>query len=165
MPNVPPPQAGRPVWNSGQVLQQAQPQEHYNEPPYGQSYGAPPSAFGGGGGSFLGTAAASAAGVIGGSLLLNSIRSMMGGSHQSFADASAIGNRSQNPSNDQSGSNLARDAGINDVGSSQDRADDTSRAGLFDQASNDDSSNDDSDQDDMDMDSDDFGGDGDSDYA
>ena len=165
VPNVPPPQAGRPVWNSGQVLQQTQPQEHYNEPPYGQSYGAPPSAFGGGGGSFLGTAAASAAGVIGGSLLLNSIRSMMGGSHQSFADASAIGNRSQNPSNDQSGSNLARDAGINDVGSSQDRADDTSRAGLFDQASNDDSSNDDSDQDDMDMDSDDFGGDGDSDNA
>lgn len=165
VPNVPPPQAGRPVWNSGQVLQQTQPQEHYNEPPYGQSYGAPPSAFGGGGGSFLGTAAASAAGVIGGSLLLNSIRSMMGGSHQSFADASAIGNRSQNPLNDQSGSNLARDAGINDVGSPQDRADDTSRAGLFDQASNDDSSNDDSDQDDTDMDSDDFGGDGDSDYA
>jgi len=165
VPNVPPPQAGRPVWNSGQVLQQAPSQEHYNEPPYGQSYGAPPSAFGGGGGggSFLGTAAASAAGVIGGSLLLNSIRSMMGGSHQSFADAGAIGNRSQNPSSDQSGSDLARDAGINDVGSSRDRTDDTSRAGLFDQASNDDSSNGDDDQDDMD--SDDFGGDGDSDYA
>jgi uncharacterized protein len=163
VPNVPPPQASRPVWNSGQVLQQAPPQEHYNGPPYGQSYGAPPSAFGGGGGSFLGTAAASAAGVIGGSLLLNSIRSMMGGSRQSFADAGAIGNRSQNPSSDQSGSNLARDAGINDVGSSQDRADDTSRAGLFDQASNDDTSNGDDDQDDMD--SDDFGGNGDSDYA
>ena len=169
VPNVPPPQAGRPVWNSGQLLQQAPPQEHYNEPPYGQSYGAPPSAFGGGGGggggSFLGTAAASAAGAIGGSLLLNSFRSMMGGSRQSFADASATGNRSQNPSSDQSGSNLARDAGINDVGSSQGRADDTSRAGLFDQASNDDSSNDDNDQDDMDPDSDDFGGDDDSDYA
>ena len=99
VPNVPPPQAGRPVWNSGQLLQQAPPQEHYNEPPYGQSYGAPPSAFGGGGGggggSFLGTAAASAAGAIGGSLLLNSFRSMMGGSRQSFADASATGNRSQ----------------------------------------------------------------------
>jgi hypothetical protein len=167
VPNVPPPQAGRPVWNSGQVLQQAPPQEHYNEPPYGQSYGAPPSAYGGGGGggggSFLGTAAASAAGANGGYLLLNSIRSMMGGSHQSFADASAIGNRSQNPSSDQSGGNLARDAGINDVGSSQGRADDSSRAGLFDQASNDDSSNDDNDQDDPD--SDDFGGDDDTDYA
>jgi uncharacterized protein len=174
VPNVPPPQASRPVWNSGQVLQQTQPQEHYNEPPYGQSYGAPQSPVGGGGGSFLGTAAASAAGVIGGSLLLNSIRSMMGGSHQSFADASAIGgNRTadQSPWSDQSGSNLARDAGVNDINSSsQDRADDASRAGLFDQASNDDSSDDgtsddDRDQDDMDMDSDDSGGDGDSDYA
>ena len=35
----------------------------------------------GGGGSFLGTAAAAAAGVVGGSLLLNGIRSMMGGQH------------------------------------------------------------------------------------
>jgi hypothetical protein len=151
------------------VLQQGQPQGHYNEPPYGQSYGAPQSPVGGGGGSFLGTAAASAAGVIGGSLLLNSIRSMMGGSHQSFADAAGIGgNRTagQNPWNDQSGSNLSRDAGINDINSSsQDRADDNSRAGLFDQASKDDTSNDDSDQDDMDMDSDDFGGNDDSDYA
>ena len=33
------------------------------------------------GGSFLGTAAAAAAGVVGGSLLLNGIRSMMGGQH------------------------------------------------------------------------------------
>jgi hypothetical protein len=169
VPNVPPPEPTRPVWNSGQLLQQGQPQDyqgHYNEQPYGQSYGAPPSAFGGGGGSFLGTAAASAAGVIGGSLLLNSFRSMMGGSRQSFADAGGIGNRSssQTPWSDQSGSNLSRDAGINDINSSsQDRADDTSRAGLFDQASNDDSSNGDNDQDDMD--SDDFGGDGDSDYA
>jgi len=173
VPNVPPPQPGRPVWNSGQVLQQSQPQERYNEPPYGQPpygqpYGGASPAFGGGG-SFLGTAAASAAGVIGGSLLLNSIRSMMGGSHQSFADASAIGNRSQTPWSDQSGSSLAHDAGIDDIGSSRDRADDSSRAGLFDQASNDDTSYDDSDGDgdqaDMDGDSDDFGGDGDSDYA
>lgn len=172
VPNVPPPETGRPVWNSGQVLQQGQLQGHYNEPPYGQSYGAPQSPLGGGGGSFLGTAAASAAGVIGGSLLLNSIRSMMGGSRQSFADATGIGgNRTagQNPWSDQSGSNLSRDAGINDVNSSsQDRADDNSRAGLFDQASNDDTSNDDTSNDDSDqddMDSDDFGGDGDSDYA
>ena len=177
VPNVPPPETGRPVWNSGQVLQQGQPQGHYNEPSYGQSYGAPQSPLGGGGGSFLGTAAASAAGVIGGSLLLNSIRSMMGGSRQSFADATGIGgNRTtgQNPWSDQSGSNLSRDAGINDINSSsQDRADDNSRAGLFDQASNDDTSNDDTSNDDTsnddsdqdDMDSDDFGGDGDSDYA
>jgi len=37
-----------------------------------------------GGGSFLATAAATVAGVVGGAMLLNGIRSMMGG-HQSFA--------------------------------------------------------------------------------
>ena len=89
----------------------------------------------GGGGSFLGTAAAAAAGVVGGSLLLGSIRSMMGGGHQAFGGIPATGRpslRSQNPWSDQSGSTLARDAGINDIGSSADRADDSSRAGLFD---------------------------------
>jgi len=117
--------------------------------------------MGGGGGSFLGTAAAAAAGVVGGSLLLGSIRSMMGGGHQSFGDSNAFGDKatSQTPWSDQSNSELARDAGINDIGSSGNRTDDNSRAGLFDSASNDD------DHDDMDVDSDDFGGDGDSDYA
>jgi hypothetical protein len=107
----------------------------------------------GGGGSFLGTAAATAAGVVGGSLLLNSIRSMMGGSHQAFGDSSSMANRStsQSPWTDQSSSSLARDAGINDIGSSNDR----SRTGLFDSASNDDDQDaiDDQDyQDDMDAD-------------
>ena len=123
----------------------------------------------GGGGSFLGTAAATAAGMVGGSLLLNSIRSMMGGSRSGFATPSALAGTgsSQNPWSDQSGSNLARDAGINDVGSSTDRGDGASRAGLFDSASNDDQAagDDDDDRDDMDLDSDDFGGDGDSDNA
>ena len=75
----------RPVWNSGQAIQQAgggygQPPQQYNQPQYGQPYGGPqPPAFGGGapgggGGSFLGTAAAAAAGVVGGGLLLSSIR-------------------------------------------------------------------------------------------
>jgi hypothetical protein len=118
----------------------------------------------GGGGSFLGTAAATAAGMVGGSLLLNSIRSMTGGSRQAFGDSSGLGAASQTPRGDASNSDLARDAGINDIGSSGGRADDNSRAGLFDTASNDQASNDD-DHDDMDMDSDDFGGDGDSDYA
>ena len=95
VPNVPPP-ASRPVWNSGQVMQQTQSPEHYDQPPYGQpsygqpSYGQPsygaPQPPQGGGGSFLGTAAAAAAGMIGGSLLLGSIRSMMGGSHHGFGD-------------------------------------------------------------------------------
>jgi len=173
VPNVRPPEVGsRPVWNSGQVLQQA---GHYDQDDHGQSYGGQQAPTGGGmmgggmmgggigsggGGSFLGTAAAAAAGVVGGSLLLNSIRSMMGGSRHGFGDANALADRSsgQSPWADQSNSSLARDAGINDIGSSNDRADDHSRAGLLDSASNDD-------QDDMDMDSDDFGNDGDSDVA
>jgi len=164
VPNVPPPVPNRPVWNSGQVLQQAQGPAPYNQGPYGQPYGAPQAPMGGGGGSFLGTAAAAAAGVVGGSLLLGSIRSMMGGgSHQSFGDTAGLGDKAtgQTPWSDQSGSGLAREAGINDIGSSGRGADDNSRAGLFDSASNDD------DHDDADLDSDDFDGDGDggSDYA
>ncbi|MGB8397809.1 MAG: DUF2076 domain-containing protein, partial [Bradyrhizobium sp.] len=94
---------------------------------------------------------------------LGSIRSMMGGgSHQAFADSSAVGDHGggQRPWSDQSGSNLARDAGIDDIGSSSQRGDnnDGSRAGLFDQASTDD-------DDDLDHDSDGFDDDGDSDYA
>jgi hypothetical protein len=167
VPNVPPREAsGRPVWNSGQAMQQAQGPGQYNQPPYGQPYGAPQAPMGGGGGSFLGTAAAAAAGVVGGSLLLGSIRSMMGGSHQGFGDAAGLGGgvEDRRPWSDQSGGNLARDAGINDIGSSGNRTEDNSRAGLFDSASNDDNDSSD-DQDDMDVDSDDFGGDGDSDYA
>jgi uncharacterized protein len=174
VPNVPPPVPNRPVWNSGQVLQQSQSPGHYDQGPYdqgsygqgsygqgygqgpyGQPYGASQSPFGGGGGSFLGTAAAAAAGMVGGSLLLNSIRSMMGGHRYGVADAGATGDRSSNPRSDQSDSALARDAGINDIGSSGQRgdSDDGARAGLFDQASNED--------DDMDHDSDGFDGDGD----
>jgi hypothetical protein len=158
VPNVPP--GGRPVWNSGQAMQQAQPPGQYGQAPYNQPYGQAPM---GGGGSFLGTAAAAAAGMVGGSLLLGSIRSMMGGSQHGFGDQAALGDRagSQNPWSDQSGGDLARDAGVNDIGSSANHADDNSRSGLFDSASNDD----DADQDDPDLDSDSFGGDGDSDYA
>jgi hypothetical protein len=176
VPNVRPPEiASRPVWNSGQVLQQAQSpgqydqgpygQAPYNQPSYNQPYGAPQAPMGGGG-SFLGTAAAAAAGMVGGSLLLGSIRSMMGGSHYGFSDPAGLVERepSSRPWGDQSGSDLARDAGVNDIGSPADRADDSSRAGFFDAASSDD----DNDRDDMDLDSDDSGGgggDGDSDFA
>ena len=168
VPNVRAPgMAGRPVWNSGEVMQQTQggqqggsqygqaTQPGYGQPAYGQPYGAPQPAFGGGGGgSFLGTAAAAAAGVVGGSLLLGSIRSMMGGgSHQQ-----AFGNtgdhhggvEDRRPAGD---SDLARDAGINDIGSSgnsrtglfDNNNNDGSRAGFFDSASNDDDTDHDSD--------------------
>jgi len=57
VPNVRPPElTSRPVWNSGQVLQQAQSPGHYDQgpyaqqdqgPPYGQPYGAPQAPIGG----------------------------------------------------------------------------------------------------------------------
>jgi hypothetical protein len=165
VPNVRPPEVGsRPVWNSGQVLQQSSP-GHYDQGSLDQPYGGSPPPMGGGmmgggspgsagGGSFLGTAAAAAAGVVGGSLLLNGIRSMMGGSHHGFGDAGALADRStgQSPWTDQSGSSLARDAGINDINSSSAH----SRPGLFDSASNDHDQDDIDDQDDQDdMDADD----------
>ena len=175
VPNVRAPEmagGSRPAWNTGQVLQQGQPPGQYGQPAYGQPYGGAqqqPSAFGGGG-SFLGTAAAAAAGVVGGSLLAGSIRSMMGGggNHQSFGDTAGHsgGIEDRRPWSDQSGGNLAKDAGINDIGSrgsSSQRADNNdndsgSRQGFFDSASHDD--------DDTDHDSDGFDGDdGDSDYA
>jgi uncharacterized protein len=150
-----------------QYRQEPYRQDQYRQEPYGSSYGAPQSPMGGGGGSFLGTAAAAAAGAVGGSLLMNSIRSMMGGSgsHHSLADQVGLGSKpaAQNPWSDQSGSSMARDAGINDVGSSAKHTDDSSRSGLLDSASSKDDH--DNDHDDMDLDSDDFGGDGDSDYA
>jgi uncharacterized protein len=156
------PNAGRPVWNTGQAL----PPGYGQAPGYGQPYGAPqppPVAAGGGGGSFLGTAAAAAAGVVGGSLLLGSIRSMMGGGHhQSFGDAGGLGGSSGGgkPWSDQSGSTLAHDAGVDDIGSSGRGGDRDygSRQGMYEQASNEDYNDDD-------HDSDDFDGDGDSDYA
>lgn len=185
VPNVPPPAQNRPVWNSGQVLQQSQGPGHYDQGPYGggygqggygqggygqggygqggygqggygASYGAPPF---GGGGSFLGTAAAAAAGVVGGSLLLNGIRGMMGGHHQAFGDTTIINEGGSSPWSNQADSSLARDAGLNDIGRSGD-----SRSGLFDQAALDRQQDADQDQDDdqdaMDLDSDDFGGGG-----
>lgn len=167
VPNVPPP-SSRPAWNTGQVIGQPPAQGgygqgQYGQPPgYGQAPGYAQSQAPAGGGSFLGTAAAAAAGMVGGSLLLGSIRSMMGGAggHQSFGDSANAGESRTPWSSDSSGGNLARDAGVNDIGSSG------QRAGAFDQAQADidqdqDQDQDQDDHDDMDMDSDDFGGDSD----
>ena len=95
-----------------------------------QPYGLPQSPVGGGG-SFLGTAAAAAAGVVGGSLLLGSIRNMMGGmggNHQSFGDNSPSSSVEDRRPWAESDSDLARDAGINDIGSARTPRDDGSRA-------------------------------------
>lgn len=92
-----------PRWNSGGALPNAN---------------AGPAQGGFGGGSFLGTAAASAAGVIGGALLLNSISSMFG--HHGGSAFAAVpqqgGSPWDNRDSNASGSDLARDAGINDIG-------------------------------------------------
>jgi len=163
VPSVRPPEPSRAAWNTGQVLGQPQPQAGYGQGGYGQGpgpgqFGQPQPQAGSGGGSFLGTAAAAAAGVVGGSLLLGSIRSMMGGSHQQgFGDA-ANASESRSPwssGSDSSGGSLANQAGVNDIGSSG-----GSRAGSFDQAQADadqdqDQDQDDGDYDSMDMDSDD----------
>src|SRR5689334_4290759 len=66
------------------------------------------------GGSFLGTAAASAAGMIGGALLLNSISSMFGHHGSSAFAAPPPGGSPWD--NSAAGSDLARDAGFDDVG-------------------------------------------------
>ena len=96
-----------------------------------------------GGGSFLGTAAASAAGVIGGALLMNSIRGLFGGQHHSFGgfDPGASGSP-WSPS--ASGSDLARDAGLNDIGSGGGSGGRSQQASLFDAPPGDDADFDDS---------------------
>jgi hypothetical protein len=70
------------------------------------------------GGSFLGTAASAAAGVIGGSLLLGGIRSMMGPGHGTFGLADPASGASREPGSpwDNSGGDLARQAGSDDIG-------------------------------------------------
>ena len=168
-----------PVWNSGQALNQADARmggdprmnadPRMNDPRLNDQRPANPGGglFGGGnaggGGSFLGTAAATAAGVIGGSMLMNSIRGMMGGSggsqQQSLGNTAESGGSKMPWDNSQSSGNLARDAGVNDVGKSG--SGDSQRQSSYDQAQadTDQGYNDDEDYDDDDYD------DGDSDFA
>lgn len=147
--------------------------------PAGGAFGGGALGGGGAGGSFLGTAAAAAAGTIGGSLLLNSIRGMMGPAHassgssgstsstsstptQSAADASTTETASSSPwgaAGGSSNSDLAQQAGANDVGSRNDggqqvsTADDGSQGAYQDQDGGD--YHDDGDYDDYDDDGDD----------
>ena len=85
----------------------------------------PPPEPQGRGGSFLGTAAAAAAGAIGGSMLLDGIRSMTGARHGAggfgLSDPAAAAGRGGSPwgTNHSSGTDdLARQAGVNDIGRS-----------------------------------------------
>jgi len=83
------------------------------------------------GGSFLGTAAAAAAGAIGGGLLLNGIRGMLGGQqhHGPFAGAfdEIASGGSRAPWGGGGGGELGRQAGLDDIGRGG-----QGRAGLFD---------------------------------
>jgi len=149
----PPPQAAYP--------QAGNPQAGY---PPGATMGAMP---GGGGGSFLGTAAATVAGVVGGAMLLNGIRSMMGG-HQGFAGdydrVSPGASHAASPLDSDRGSgDLARDAGLEDIGDGRRTAayDDSSRSGFFSSDPDDQPSN----QPDDDVDTGDSGDGGDFDTA
>lgn len=114
-----------------------------------------PAGFGGGaqpmaaapapsaaGGSFLGTAAAAAAGIIGGSLLLDGIRSMMG--HGGGYGMTNSAGAAPSPWNDSSGGELARQAGLNDIGRGSDPSNpggDSGGVGLFDSPDDDVASN------------------------
>jgi hypothetical protein len=121
------------------------------------------------GGSFLGTAASAAAGVIGGALLLDGIRSMMGHGHGAFgmADPAFGAGRDVGSPWDNGGSgDLAREAGINDIGRDQHGAGGGGGgggSGLFDSAAATDGPADEADEDagDFEDGNTDFGGGGD----
>src|SRR4051794_34589268 len=117
VPTVRPGAAAHPAspWGNTQTQPGYGAQPGYASQPGG--YGAPPQGPGSAGGSFLGTAAATAAGVVGGALLMNSFRGMFGGHNQgqSAFDSSA-GAGGAPWGSDLSGSDLARDAGVNDIG-------------------------------------------------
>jgi hypothetical protein len=153
---------GGPTWNSGQVLgQQGLGQQGLGQPEPRQG------GFGSGGGSFLGTAAATATGVIGGAMLMNGIRGLMGGGghQQGLSDAaSSGGGKSPWDSSASSSGDLARDAGLNDMGKGdmgKGGARSEERQSFADHASNE---HDDDDYDGDDYDSGDFDS-GDSDFA
>jgi len=136
------PQGGQPMgapspWSQGEQGGYQQGGYQQGGYPQGAPMQAPPQQ--GGGGSFLGTAAAAAAGLIGGSLLMGGIRSAMGGHGGSSPAAGAFdsltgrGEERSPWSGNAASSDLARDAGLGDIGGrSGGDAGESRRAGLFD---------------------------------
>jgi hypothetical protein len=119
-----------PRWNRGGALGGGAEPAPASAPMAGQAQG--------GGGSFLGTAAATAAGVIGGALLMNSISSLLGHRGGSaLADTQQQGGGSPWDTG-AAGSDLAREAGVNDIGGARQGAADERHAGLFGGNDNDD---------------------------
>ena len=132
---------GANAWGPAYGQSGAAPQPlQYGQPQYGQ----PPQQQQSGGGSFLGTAAATVAGVVGGAMLMNSFKGMFGGQQpgqsQSAFDQPSGGGAPWG--SDARGSDLARDAGLDDIGRGGRQAaydeGSSDRAGLFDVAQNDD---------------------------
>jgi hypothetical protein len=118
------------VWNTGQASSGATP----GPAPTPMN----PGPMAGSGGSFLGTAAAAAVGMIGGSLLFNSIRGLMGGGPTAAFGSNELGAQPNSPwGSDASGSDLARGAGADDIGRPSPLADDTRSASLDDPYSGD----------------------------
>jgi uncharacterized protein len=105
----------------------------------------PATAYGspmGMGGSFLGTAASTAAGVIGGALLLDGIRSMMGHSaaHAAFDPSghAVFDAPGASPwSGDTTGGHLAHEAGLDDIGGSSSTVPDRQGSRFFDDTGSD----------------------------
>ena len=165
VPSVRPGDTSRPVWNSAPPVQPG-PGPGIGTAPYAQPDPRAQQGGGfGGGGSFLGTAAAAAVGMVGGSMLMNSLGGLMGGNKHGFGDSSSMGKGNDGGAGspwvgDQSKGDLAREAGVNDVGRGAGHEADTTgqRQGMFEQASN----NDEDDEDGYDSDD---GDTGDSDYA
>ncbi len=122
------------AWGSGTLAGGGMPSGG-GMPPGGGMQPMPQESYGRGG-SFLGTAAAAAAGMIGGGLLLGGIRSMLGGQgHGPFAgtfDQVNPGGRSP-WGGSEPGGDLARQAGLDDIGRGQGRS-----AGLLDSDDRDD---------------------------
>ena len=98
------------VWNTGQPNSGV-------APPQPQPTQTMPGQVASGAGSFLGTAAAAAVGMIGGSLLFNGIRGLMGGGHPAALGSYEPTGAARSPwGNEASGDDLARSAGLDDVG-------------------------------------------------
>jgi hypothetical protein len=120
------------AWGAGPRTPPPPPPPGYGAPPPPPEYGAPPQRYGygpgpsqvGSGGSFLGTAASAAAGAIGGAMLLNGIRSMFGntpGGTGSAASGPSLGSPWGGGAS-AGNSELAREAGIDNIGSNRSAA-------------------------------------------
>jgi uncharacterized protein len=126
-----------PAWRS--VPQPPQPPMSPGPPPGAAPMGmAPPMGMGG---SFLGTAASTAAGVIGGALLLDGIRSMMGHHGLASAAVDAPAHAALDPAAGTAspwsgaGGELSREAGLDDIGRTSAVSDTQDRAQVSDQDS------------------------------